>query len=106
MDETNFVEKVTNDMEFTASVCEGLLQKPKALKQLVAYKEVTDKLIKDPVFFAVLMCGDKWLTQAPEHQKLLRDVKLKTGCGLRPRMGQKPGLSAEKISGYSTLNPK
>ena len=64
-------------MEFTASVCEGLLQKPKALKQLVAYKEVTDKLIKDPVFFAVLMCGDKWLTQAPEHQKLLRDVNSK-----------------------------
>ena len=77
MDETNFVEKVTNDMEFAASVCEGLLQKPKALKQLVAYKEVTDKLIKDPVFFAVLMCGDKWLTQAPEHQKLLRDVSSK-----------------------------
>ena len=77
MDETNFVEKVTNDMEFTASVCEGLLQKPKALKQLVAYKEVTEKLIKDPVFFAVLMCGDKWLTQAPEHQKLLRDVSSK-----------------------------
>ena len=77
MDETNFVEKVTNDMEFAASVCEGLLQKPKALKQLVAYKEVTDKLIKDPVFFAVLMCGDKWLTQAPEHQKLLRDVNSK-----------------------------
>jgi hypothetical protein len=77
LDETNFVEKVTNDMEFAASVCEGLLQKPKALKQLVAYKEVTDKLIKDPVFFAVLMCGDKWLTQAPEHQKLLRDVSSK-----------------------------
>jgi len=77
LDETNFVEKVTNDMEFTASVCEGLLQKPKALKQLVAYKEVTEKLIKDPVFFAVLMCGDKWLTQAPEHQKLLRDVSSK-----------------------------
>ena len=77
MDETNFVEKVTSDLEFAASVCEGLLQKPKALKQLVAYKEVTDKLIKDPVFFAVLMCGDKWLTQAPEHQKLLRDVSSK-----------------------------
>jgi len=77
LDETNFVEKVTSDLEFAASVCEGLLQKPKALKQLVAYKEVTDKLIKDPVFFAVLMCGDKWLTQAPEHQKLLRDVSSK-----------------------------
>ncbi|MGA3110729.1 MAG: hypothetical protein ABSE15_01685 [Candidatus Bathyarchaeia archaeon] len=77
MEEKTFVEKVTNDLEFTASVCERLLQKPKALKQLVAYKEVTDKLIKDPVFFAVLMCGDKWLIQAPEHQKLLRDVSSK-----------------------------
>jgi hypothetical protein len=26
------------------------------------------------VFFAVLMCGDKWLIEAPEHQKLLRDI--------------------------------
>jgi hypothetical protein len=77
LEEKTFVEKVTNDLEFTASVCERLLQKPKALKQLVAYKEVTDKLIKDPVFFAVLMCGDKWLIQAPEHQKLLRDVSSK-----------------------------
>ena len=77
MEEKTFVEKITNDLEFTASVCESLLQKPKALKQLVAHKEVTDKLIEDPVFFAVLMCGDKWLTQAPEHQKLLRDVSSK-----------------------------
>ena len=77
MDEKTFIDKVTNDLEFAASVCEGLLQKPKALRQLVSYKEVIDKLVQDPVFFAVLMCGDKWLVHAPEHQKLLRDTNSK-----------------------------
>jgi hypothetical protein len=73
LDEKTFIDKVTNDVQFASSVCEGLLQKPKALRQLIAHKEITDKLIQDPVFFAVLMCGDKWLAHAPEHQKLLRD---------------------------------
>ena len=77
MDEKAFVDKVTSDIEFAGSVGEGLLQKPKALRQLIAHKEVTDKLIRDPVFFAILMCGDKWLAQAPEHQKLLRDTNSK-----------------------------
>ncbi|MGD0449984.1 MAG: terminase family protein [Candidatus Bathyarchaeia archaeon] len=77
MDEKTFIEKVTNDLEFAGSVCEGLLQKPKALRQLVSHKEVIDKLVQDPVFFAVLMCGDKWLVHAPEHQKLLRDTNSK-----------------------------
>jgi phage FluMu gp28-like protein len=74
MEEKAFVEKVTNDLGYAASVSERLLQKPKALRQLIAYKEVTSKLIKDPVFFAVLMCGDKWLVDALDHQKLLRDT--------------------------------
>jgi len=30
--------------------------------------------MEDPVFFAILMCNDKWLVNAPEHQKLLRDM--------------------------------
>ena len=77
MDEKAFVNKVTSDLEFAGSVGEGLLQKPKALRQLIAHKEVTNKLIEDPVFFAVLMCGDKWLVKAPEHQKLLRDISSK-----------------------------
>jgi len=74
LDEEAFVEKVTRDLSFAASMSERLQQKPTALKQLLAHKEVTRKLIEDPVFFAVLMCGDKWLINASEHQKLLRDM--------------------------------
>ena len=74
MEEKAFVQKVTGDLGFAASVSEGLMQRPVALKQLLAHKEVASKLVEDPVFFAVLMCGDKWLVEAPEHQKLLRDM--------------------------------
>jgi phage FluMu gp28-like protein len=34
-------------------------------------------MVQDPVFFAVLMCGDGWLVNAPDHQKLLRDQSLR-----------------------------
>ncbi len=74
MEEKAFTEKVTSDLRVAASVCEGLLQKPTALRQLLAHKEVTSKLKKTQYFFAILMCGDKWLVEAPEHQKLLRDT--------------------------------
>lgn len=74
MDEKAFIDKVLSDLKFAASVSEGLIQKPTALRQLLAHKEITQKLVEDPVFFAVLMCGDKWLVKAPEHQKLLRDL--------------------------------
>ena len=74
MEEKAFVQKVTGDLGFAASVSEGLMQRPVALRQLLAHKEVASKLVEDPVFFAVLMCGDKWLVNAPEHQKLLRDM--------------------------------
>jgi len=74
MDEKAFVEKVISDLVFAGSVSEGLMQKPTALRQLLAHEEVTRKLVEDPVFFAVLMCGDKWLVNAPDHQKLLRDM--------------------------------
>jgi hypothetical protein len=74
LDEKAFVEKVTGDLGFAASVSEGLLQRPTALRQLLAVKEVTRKLVEDPVFFAILMCGDRWLVEAPDHQKLLRDL--------------------------------
>jgi hypothetical protein len=73
MEENAFVQKVLSDLRFAASVCSGLRQRPKAFKQLVAYPEVARKLVQDPVFFAVLMCGDSWLVNALDHQKLLRD---------------------------------
>ena len=83
MDEKTFVEKVTSDLEFAASVSEGLRQRPTALRQLLAHPQVARKLVEDPVFFAVLMCGDKWLVHASDHQKLLRDMSPQTvaACG-------------------------
>ncbi|MBN1245739.1 hypothetical protein JXA31_09125 [Candidatus Bathyarchaeota archaeon] len=73
MEEAAFVQKVLSDWTFAAQAYSGLKQRPKAFKQLIAHTEVTRKLVEDPVFFAVLMCGDKWLINAPDHQKLLRD---------------------------------
>src|SRR4030067_2031793 len=87
MEENVFVEKVINDLKFAASVYRELRQKPKAFKQLAAYPEVARKLVQDPVFFAVLMCGDSWLVNAPDHQRLLRDQSRRQiavcgrGCG-------------------------
>jgi hypothetical protein len=77
LDEKAFIEKVTGDLGFAASVSEGLMQRTVALRQLLAHREVASKLVEDPVFFAVLMCGDKWLVDAPEHQKLLRDMSMR-----------------------------
>ena len=74
MEENTFVEKVTNDLKFAAQVYSDLSHTPKAFKQLIAYPEITRRLVNDPVFFAVLMCGDVWLVNAPDHQKLLRDL--------------------------------
>ena len=74
MEEDAFVQKVLSDLKFAAQVYSDLRQRPKAFKQLVAYPEVARKIVEDPVFFAVLMCGDGWLVDAPDHQKLLRDL--------------------------------
>ena len=74
MEESTFVEKVIDDLKFAAQTYRNLRDKPKAFKQLIAYPEITRKLIEDPVFFAVLMCGDGWLVDSPNHQKLLRDL--------------------------------
>ena len=73
MEENTFVEKVINNLGFAASVYNDLKNRPKAFKQLVAFPNVARKLVQDPVFFAVLMCGDSWLINAPDHQKLLYD---------------------------------
>lgn len=77
MEEDTFVQKVISDLKFAASVYKDLRLRPKAFKQLAAYPEITRKLVNDPVFFAVLMCGDSWLVDAPDHQKLLRDQSLR-----------------------------
>ncbi len=58
MEETAYVQKITTDLAFAAQESIPLKLKPDALRQLLAYPEVTNKLIDDPVFFAALMCGD------------------------------------------------
>jgi hypothetical protein len=65
LEEKTFSEKITSDLEFTASIREGLLYRPKTLRQLLTHEEVGAKLIEDSVFFAILMCSDKWLAHAP-----------------------------------------
>jgi hypothetical protein len=73
MEEDAFVQKTLNDLGFAASAYTALRQRPKAFKQLIAHIEIARKLVQNPVFFAVLMCGDEWLINAPDHQELLRD---------------------------------
>jgi hypothetical protein len=74
MEESAFVEKVVSDLKFAAQSGRDLRLNRKAFKQLIAYPQVAQKLVSDPVFFAALMCGDIWLAAAPSHQKLLRDL--------------------------------
>ena len=74
MEESTFVEKVTNDPAFAAKTYNDLKLRPRAFNELLAHPKITRKLIDDPVFFALLMCGDKWLIDAPDHQKLLKDL--------------------------------
>src|SRR4030042_6072014 len=74
MEEGTFVKKVIDDPSFSAQIYTHLRQRPKAFKQLLAHKEIAQKIASDPTFFATLMCGDSWLVDAPNHQKLLRDM--------------------------------
>ena len=73
MEESTYVEKVINDPEFAVQAYNDLRRRPKAFKELCSYREVTRKLVQDPAFFAILMCGDGWLNKAPNHHKLLQD---------------------------------
>jgi hypothetical protein len=74
LEKETFIDRLLNDLHFTASVAERLIARPKALREVVRDERVRQKLVADPVFFAVLMCNDEWLVNAPEHQKLLRDM--------------------------------
>ena len=73
MDEEAFIQKTLSNLAFAGEAYGKLASRPKAFKQLIACPEITRRLVQDPVFFAVLMCGDQWLINAPDHQKLLRD---------------------------------
>ena len=74
MEKEEFINRLLNDMLYTASISEQLIARPKAFREVIRNERIKQRLIEDPVFFAILMCNDKWLADAPEHQKLLRDT--------------------------------
>jgi hypothetical protein len=74
LEKEEFVNRLLSDLQYAASVSEQLITRPKALREVVRDERIRQRLIEDPVFFAVLMCNDGWLVNAPDHQKLLRDT--------------------------------
>jgi len=74
VEKEEFLNRLLTDLSYTAKVAEMLIARPKALLEIIEDERINKKLHEDPVFFAVLMCNDKWLVNAPHHQKLLRDM--------------------------------
>ncbi|KPV62767.1 MAG: hypothetical protein AOA66_1223 [Candidatus Bathyarchaeota archaeon BA2] len=74
MEREEFLNRLVTDLNYTASVTQQLISRPKALREVLQDDRVRKRVLEDPVFFAVLMCNDKWLVNAPDHQKLLRDT--------------------------------
>ena len=77
MQEVEFRDRLLGDLGFAASFSERLIASPLALSQLLEDERVGQRLVEDPVFFAVLMCNDGWLVDAPDHQRLLRDMSVR-----------------------------
>jgi hypothetical protein len=69
-----FLKRILTDLNYAASVAELLIARPRALREVLRDERVAKRLVEDPVFFSVLMCNDKWLVGAPDHQGLLRDM--------------------------------
>ena len=90
MAENTYVEKVISDLKFASKPIVILDEDPEPSNNYAAYPEITRKFVEDPVFFAVLMCGDGWLNKAPNHQKLLQRPKPQASSCLRKRLGKKP----------------
>jgi len=74
LDKEEFINRLLDDLRFVTSVSEKLIARPKALREVLHDERVARRVVEDPVFFAVLMCNDKWLVGAPDHQRLLRDM--------------------------------
>jgi hypothetical protein len=74
VEKEEFLNRLLTDLNYTASVAELLIARPKTLKEVLRDERVKKKLLEDLVLFSVLMCNDKWLVNAPDHQKLLRDM--------------------------------
>jgi len=74
LEEEEFIDRLLNDLGFVASFSEQLIARPRALWELLSSERVRQRVVEDPVFFSVLMCNDKWLVDAPDHQRLLMDM--------------------------------
>ena len=74
MEKDEFISRLDTDLRYVASVAEQLIVRPTALREVIKDPRIKKKLLENPVYFAVLMCNDKWLVDAPHHQKLLRDM--------------------------------
>jgi len=74
MEKEEFINRLTSDLNFVASVSLNLIARPTALREVLRDHRVAKKVVEDPVFFSVLMCNDAWLVNATDHQKLLRDM--------------------------------
>ena len=74
MEKEAFLNRLLDDLGFAASISEQLIARPKALREVLRDERVARRVTEDSVFFAVLMCNDKWLVDAPDHQRLLRDT--------------------------------
>lgn len=75
MDKEEFTSRLLNDTHFGASISEQLIPHLKALCEVIRDEKVGQGLTEDAVLFAVLMCNDRWLADAPDHQRLLRDMR-------------------------------
>ncbi|MBE0512826.1 hypothetical protein IBX38_07230 [Candidatus Bathyarchaeota archaeon] len=74
MEKEEFIRRLDTDLKYAASVADQLIARPTALREVLGDERIKKKLLEDPVYFAVLMCNDKWLVDAPDHQNLLRDM--------------------------------
>jgi len=74
LEKEEFINRLLNDMHYAASISEQLIAHPKAFREVIREERIRQRLVEDPVFFAVLMCNDKWLVDAPDHQTLLKDM--------------------------------
>jgi len=74
LEKEEFINSLLNNLGFVAKVSPDLITHPTALREVLSDERVMRRYIEDPVFFSVLMCNDGWLVDAPDHQRLLRDM--------------------------------
>ena len=67
-DLTTIAESAAKDLTYAAEVSNS-----QGVVQLIVTQPAVQERLNDPVFFSVLLCGQRWLVDSPSHQELLRD---------------------------------